>query len=148
MDFLNEYIFLVVPVITLFITQLLKTIIEMIQTKKFDLKRFLNGYGGMPSTHTSTSMSLATIIGIEQGFNSSIFALSILFTFIVIVDAVGVRLESEKQAVTINKLSAEVIKNKKGKTKKLKEHIGHEPKEVIAGIIVGVISAIILSVII
>ncbi|MFI3307705.1 MAG: divergent PAP2 family protein [Mycoplasmatota bacterium] len=144
---MQNYQYLIIPIVTLIISQLIKLIVETIKEKKFNFKRFLNGYGGMPSTHSALTSSLATIIGINIGFDSPLFAITTIFTFIVIVDAVGVRLESEKQAEAINDISKQINKNNKFKIFNLKEQIGHEPLEVFAGVILGIISAAIFSII-
>lgn len=58
----------------------------------------------MPSSHSAVVMCLAIMIGKEYGFNSSIFALSIIFSFVVMYDAAGVRRAAGKQAALLNKI--------------------------------------------
>ena len=86
--FTNKY--LIVPILTWFFIQTFKVIWDLVTTKKFNFKRIL-GAGGMPSSHTAVVMSLSTLIGKEYGFNSPIFALSMVFAFVVMYDAAGVR---------------------------------------------------------
>ena len=137
---MKEYKFLLVPLITLLICQTLKFIIESIISKKIMWGRLFNGSGGMPSSHTSFSVSLTTMIGLNLGFDSPIFAVTLVFTLIVAYDAMGLRMESGKQAEAINKIFDEIFKDK-GMTK-LKEKLGHKPQEVLAGLILGIVSAI------
>ena len=59
-----------------------KLIEDLIKTKKFNFKRIL-GAGGMPSSHSAVVTSLATLIGKSEGITSPIFALSVIFAFIV-----------------------------------------------------------------
>ena len=143
---MNNYKFLLVPVITLLICQTLKFIIESIISKELVWGRLFNGTGGMPSSHTSFSSSLTMMIGLNLGFDSPIFAVALIFTLIVSYDAMGLRMESGKQAEAINKLFDETFKDK-GMTK-LKEKLGHKPQEVIAGMCLGTLSALFFTFII
>ena len=137
---MREYKFLIVPFITLLVCQTLKFIIESIINKKIVWGRLFNGSGGMPSSHTSFSMSLTMMIGLNLGFNDPLFAIALVFTLIVSYDAMGLRMESGKQAEAINRIFDEIFKDQG--IKKLKEKLGHKPQEVFAGIILGIISAL------
>ena len=90
---MNEYKFLLVPLMTLLICQTLKFIIESIISKELVWGRLFNGTGGMPSSHTSFSSSLTMMLGLNLGFDSPMFAISLVFTFIVSYDAMGLRME-------------------------------------------------------
>lgn len=137
---MNDYKFLLVPISTLLICQTLKFIIESISSRELVWGRLFNGTGGMPSSHTSFSTSLTMMLGLNLGFESPAFAVALVFTFIVSYDAMGLRMESGKQAEAINKLFDETFKDK-GMTK-LKEKLGHKPEEVLAGMILGTLSAL------
>ena len=137
---MNDYKFLLVPVITLLICQTLKFTIESIISKELVWGRLFNGTGGMPSSHTSFSASLTTMIGLNLGFDSPLFAIALIFTLIVSYDAMGLRMESGLQAEAINKLLDETFKNEG--IKRLKEKLGHKPEEVLAGMILGIASAL------
>lgn len=143
---MSNYKFVLVPFITLLLCQTIKLTIESINNKKITIDRFFNGTGGMPSSHTSFSVSLTTILGLNLGFDNPIFATALVFTVIVSYDAMGLRMESGKQAEAINMIVEEAIKNKK-KYKKLKEKLGHKPLEVFVGYILGIISAVIFNII-
>ena len=136
---MSDYKFLLVPVMTLLICQTLKFTIESIINKELIWGRLFNGTGGMPSSHTSFSSSLTTTIGLNLGFDSPLFAIALIFTLIVSYDAMGLRMESGKQAEAINKLLDETFKNEG--IKRLKEKLGHKPEEVLAGMILGIVSA-------
>ncbi len=141
-----DYIYLIIPFTTVIVAQLIKFTIESIQEKKFKWLRLLNGNGGMPSTHTSFCFSLTIFVGMTEGINTPLFALGLIFSLIVSYDAMGMRRESEKQAVAINKIVDELDDdNPKMKMKKLKEQIGHEPLEVFMGIILGTIMALLFN---
>lgn len=140
---IENYKFIIVPLITLVICQTLKFTIESIINKKIVWGRLINGTGGMPSTHTSFSTSLTMMIGLNLGFDSPYFAIALVFMLIVSYDAMGLRMESGKQAEAINKIFDEIFKN--DNIAKLKEQLGHKPKEVFAGMILGTVSALIFT---
>lgn len=98
--------------------------------------------GGMPSSHSSFVTSLATLVGIESGFNSTEFAVVCVFALIIMYDASGVRRAVGKQATILNQMLEDLHNKKQIEQKKLKELIGHTPKEVFFGAILGVIVAI------
>ena len=143
---MSNYKFLLVPVITLLICQTLKFTIESIISKELVWGRLFNGTGGMPSSHTSFSSSLTMMLGLNLGFDSPIFAVALIFTLIVSYDAMGLRMESGKQAEAINKLFDETFKDKG--IAKLKEKLGHKPQEVLAGMILGTLSALFFTLVI
>lgn len=125
--------------------QTLKVFINMLVIKEWDWKRFI-GDGGMPSAHSATVSSLACISLLTCGIDSFEFAVSTVLAIIVCRDAMGVRKETEKQAVILN----EIIKNseyklsEKSKKLKLKEMVGHTASEVVAGVLLGIIVACIV----
>ena len=143
MDFFNEYKFLIVPLSTWFFIQIFKVISETIKNKKFDYKRIL-GAGGMPSSHSAVVTSLATLIGKSEGFNSSIFAISLIFACIVMYDATGVRRAAGKQARLLNKIVETPGLSGVQVQEKLVEVLGHTPLEVFVGALVGIFGSILL----
>ena len=86
-----------------FIAQFLKVIFVLVSEKKFDIRRFV-GSGGMPSSHSSFVLALTTAVGYETGLDSALFAVCILFSFIVMYDAAGVRRAAGKQAEILNNI--------------------------------------------
>ena len=127
-----------------FIAQLLKVIFTLISTRNLDLSRFV-GSGGMPSSHSSLVTSMTAAIGITEGFDSALFALAFGVSCIIMYDAAGVRYAVGKQAKILNQIINDIQRHKfKFKEEKLKELIGHTPKEVIAGGILGVIVAVLM----
>jgi acid phosphatase family membrane protein YuiD len=120
------------------IAQVLKIALTFYSSKKIDLTRFV-GSGGMPSSHTSFVMALSTSIGRLNGWNSPLFAISICFAFVVMYDAAGVRRAAGNQAKILNIIIEDLAHNKPLENEKLKELIGHTPKEVLAGAILGIL---------
>ena len=132
----NKY--LIVPIITWFSIQTFKVIWDLVTTKKFNFKRIM-GAGGMPSSHTAVVMSLSTLIGKEFGFDSPFFALSMVFAFIVMYDAAGVRRAAGKQATLLNKIVETPGLSELEVQERLVEVLGHTPTQVIVGAIIGII---------
>ena len=148
MDWLLDLItnrFFLVSVSSWFAAQFLKTVIFAIENKKWDWTR-LFGDGGMPSGHSATVSSLAMLSALTFGFDSFEFAVTSILAIIVCHDAMGVRLETGKQAVKINEIleAFELIHPNKISEANLKEFVGHTPIQVIAGILLGMINAIVM----
>lgn len=93
----------------------------------------------MPSSHAAAVSAISTAVGLHYGVDSPLFALTLLFTIIVITDAQGVRRASGQQAEILNKILDDIYWKKKIQEDRLKELVGHTPMEVIAGIILGII---------
>lgn len=137
--------FLITGITSWLLAQVLKVIIHAIIYKKFDIAR-LFGDGGMPSGHSATVSSIATICGIVYGTHCFEFALSVILAIIVCHDAMGVRLETGKQAVLLNEIidSFNVLAAKELPEVKLKEFVGHTPVQVASGILLGAANAFLM----
>ncbi|MBW2990644.1 divergent PAP2 family protein [Candidatus Woesearchaeota archaeon] len=117
--------------------KVLKTIIDWVKEKKISLKVLFYD-GGMPSLHTIAVVSLATGLFLETGF-SYWFVISVILALIVINDALNVRWITQNQSKAINKL----IMDKPG-FKKLSEHVGHKPVDVLVGLVIGIVIPVIV----
>ena len=137
--------FLLIGLSSWFWAQLIKTIIHAIVTKSIDFTRLI-GDGGMPSGHSATVCAVATSAGIIYGLDSFPFAISVIVAIIVMHDAMGVRLETGKQAAIINEIVRAFDELSSGKLTdvKLKEFVGHTPIQVLAGILLGIVNAVLL----
>lgn len=138
MEELGDYKYVIVPFMVWFGIQIFKVITDLIKTKKFDFKRIM-GAGGMPSSHSAVVTSLATLIGKYEGFETPIFGIAVIFAFIVMYDAAGVRRAAGKQAKILNKLIETPGLTGLQVSEKLVEVLGHTPMQVIVGAIVGII---------
>lgn len=142
--FQNPIIYVVIA--TWLVAQFTKFVITFLVEKKLRFER-LFGDGGMPSCHSATVTSLFVLVGWYCGFSSPVFAITFIFSLIVMHDAMGVRRETGKQAASIKELAEAVNgifkeKDKEIRTDKLKELVGHTPLQVFFGIIVGAIVAV------
>ncbi len=143
---MEEYKYLIVPIITLIIAQIIKFIIESIVAKELKWGRLFNGSGGMPSSHGTFSFTLTMMIGLNEGFSSVYFAIALVFSLIVAYDAMGVRLESEKHAQLLNRIGDEIFsKDYKIGFARLKEELGHNFLEVLGSYILGTISSLVFT---
>ena len=94
----------------------------------------------MPSSHSALVVSLTTIIGRLEGVGSPLFALSLIFSTVVMYDATGVRRAAGQQAMIINSLLDDVFIAHRGiHQERLRELLGHTPIEVIAGAALGIV---------
>jgi hypothetical protein len=122
------------------VAQTLKFAITLLIDRRFDFERF-HGSGGMPSSHTSTIVAASTAIGIIQGWDSPVYALSLIMAFIVMYDASGVRRSVGKQAKLLNEIILDIYKSKHLEEERLKELVGHKPTEVAVGAFIGILIA-------
>ena len=118
--------------------QFIKIILVLIKEHRFDFTR-ITGSGGMPSSHSSFTCSLAAAVGFIDGFDSVAFAIAAAFAFIVMYDATGVRRSAGHQAKILNRIIDKIGKEDITETgKKLKELLGHTPIQVFVGAMLGV----------
>ena len=124
------------------IAQFIKTSISLIYGRIHSLTDLFENLiwktGGMPSSHSALVTSLCVTIGFRKGIGSDIFIFSLVFFFVVIRVAFGVRRSTGIQAKKINELGSELSrKNIISSYKVLKEVLGHTPTEVICGCVLG-----------
>lgn len=112
--------------------------------KRIDFSRIFMS-GGMPSSHSSFVTSLSTLVGIYRGFDSIEFSMCVVFALIVMYDASGVRRAVGKQATIINKIVQDLQNKKHIEHETLKELVGHTPKEVILGALLGIIVGLLMA---
>jgi acid phosphatase family membrane protein YuiD len=126
------------------ITQLTKTVYELIRYRELRLSRLVSA-GGMPSSHSALVMGLATATGRIAGFGSAVFAISLVLAVIVMYDAAGVRRAVSIQARILNQMIEEAFQGKPFAEKRLRELIGHTPTQVIVGGLLGIGVALIVT---
>ena len=140
--YLYQYKFLIIPTFAWFTVQIFKFLSDSIIHRRINFKRFVET-GGMPSSHSAVVTSLMTAIGISEGLSSPLFAVSFVFSFIVMYDAAGVRRAAGKQARVLNQIIESEGKNINIQ-EKLVEFLGHTPVEVFCGAITGIVLGSIL----
>ena len=140
---------LVTALLSNILAQVLKMVVYYYRTGKWDF-HWVIASGGFPSSHSSTVTALSLSIGIQEGFDTAIFAVTTIFSFIVMYDACHVRYYSGKNI----ELTQQLVKDLREMTglhfddpiyqEKLKNVLGHKFVEVIGGFVVGLAVPLIL----
>lgn len=141
-EFSKNYIF-GTTVAAWIIAQSIKVLLGVFREKRFNFRWFV-GTGGMPSSHAAGVSALSTSIGVAYGFDSALFAVTLVFTLIVLFDSQGVRFSTGKMAGVLNKMLDDIYWKKRLDDKQLKEFLGHTPIEVFAGIALGIVVSLLL----
>jgi acid phosphatase family membrane protein YuiD len=123
------------------LAQLLKVPIEYLQKHRWNWALLFSA-GGMPSSHSALLVSTMVAIGLFYGFGTPAFALAVAITMVVTYDATGIRRQAGFHAEKINRLIEEFFTGHPINEKQLKEVLGHTPKQVVAGTILGLVIAI------
>ncbi len=139
---------IVICILAWFTAQLIKVIINLTKYiiakkkgeagKKVTLETLFK-LGGMPSSHTATVISLAASVGLHSGWNSDIYAVAGVFAFIVMFDAIKVRLPIEMLTDAFNLLQGKFYGKEASEVKKVE---GHTLPEIAGGFVVGVTVAL------
>ncbi|HNY35892.1 MAG TPA: divergent PAP2 family protein [Candidatus Pacearchaeota archaeon] len=130
-------------VLSWFIAQTIKAIFLTIKQKKFRFDLY-SLPGGFPSSHTASVVGLSTAVGMISGFDSVAFAISIILAFFMIYDAKVIRGAAGKQAQSLNILIETYNEEEEEDLDKLRERLGHSMIEILGGIIIGILAAVII----
>lgn len=117
---------------------------NMRRTKRVDFQ-YLVSLGGMPSAHSAMVSALTTSVGLNSGFGSTLFVVSFAFAIIVMFDASTVRRATGQQARLLNQMVDELFKQHRFSEQKLLELLGHTRMEVLAGMMVGIVVAVLTN---
>jgi acid phosphatase family membrane protein YuiD len=139
---MQPYALLIIPIAAGFLAQVVKFLI-------FSLKhgmqwRFLFEYGHMPSSHTAMMSALIFAIGYYNGWETPEFATALIIALLVISDALRLRTYIGSYGKTLNNLLDHLRIDDDEVSEKLKERIGHRPSEVLGGVMVGLVTALVL----
>jgi uncharacterized protein len=122
------------------IAQVVKVPLEYLLYREWDWSLLISS-GGMPSSHSALVIGASVAIGLQEGFASPLFALAWVIAVIVIYDAIGVRRQAGDHARVLNLMIDELLTGHPLAERELKEVLGHTPREVIAGVVLGVVVA-------
>lgn len=114
-----------------------KYVIVALKNRNFDHIRQLYLSGNMPSAHSATVMSMATLVGLINGFDSALFGVAIMTAAIVMYDAVMVRRSVGEQGLAIQELIKAAKNNERVVIPRSAK--GHTPLEVIVGGVLGIV---------
>ncbi|MGL5295448.1 MAG: divergent PAP2 family protein [Culicoidibacterales bacterium] len=141
---------LMAAILANFTAQFYKFVRHYVDYHKWDIA-YLFTTGGMPSSHSSLVVATVVAIGIVDGVNTTTFILALIFASVVLHDALGIRRHAGRQAQVINQMIQDLqgvqeaimeggLLNNPKYDRRLKELLGHEPIEVAAGTIWGIVS--------
>lgn len=130
-----HYSYLITPFLAWLVCGFTKFVINSIKAKRlaFDLI----GYGGMPSNHSAIVSSMASLIAFKESIDSPAFGVAITLAFIVTLDASSLRKQVGKHAQAINQLD-------NYQAEKLRERVGHSKIEILVGLFLGYVVALML----
>ncbi|MBD3755809.1 MAG: divergent PAP2 family protein [Gammaproteobacteria bacterium] len=131
--------YLLTPFFAWLVAGVTKFIVNCAREKRlaFDLI----GYGGMPSNHSAIVSSVAAIVALREGIEHPAFVVALGLAFVVMLDANSLRRQVGRHAEQINLLNRRV----EIESLVLRERMGHSRLEILAGILVGCLSAWVLN---
>lgn len=138
---MHKYLILLVPAAGWIVAQVLKYVFEL-HKDGFQIKDLYMS-GGFPSSHASSTVSLATYIGFVEGWSSSIFALAALMAAVVMYDSLGVRRTVQEHTRILQSLSEK--EKLSFKIRNASTGRGHTPKEVLGGLVVGILVGLVFA---
>jgi uncharacterized protein len=126
------------------LAQFLKVPIHYFRTRQVRWAMWFS-VGGMPSSHSALVTSAALSVGINQGFGTASFAIALTLAMVVVYDSMGIRRQAGFHAQQINLLVEELFSGHAVSDKRLKEVLGHTPREVVGGVALGLFIPILFS---
>ena len=136
-DFMAEAPYLV-ALAAGFLVQFSKFMGHLLRFRELNFTRLV-GTGGMPSAHSASVAALTTAVGFREGTNSTIFAVTLFFSLVIMYDAAGLRRAAGLQARILNKIVQDHYEHRPFHSDRLTELLGHTPVEVFVGAVSGVL---------
>lgn len=130
------------------LAQFLKPFIYYLRKREWHWS-LVHDSGGFPSSHSALVSALALSVGFQEKFSSTLFAIALALAVIVVYDAANVRYYSGQNIRVTQQLVHDVKQKFDGEFTspiyniKLKEVLGHRWVEVIGGITLGCVVALI-----
>lgn len=140
---LAPYRILISGLLAWWLAQVLKPLFYYWTSRRWNWGMWISA-GGMPSSHSSLVVSTAVAIGLFSGFETPAFAVSLAVAMIVVYDAAGVRRQAGIHAQRINMMLNELFSGHPISQDALKEVLGHTPRQVIAGIFLGILVPVLI----
>jgi len=135
--------YLLAPIVAWAFAQAAKVPLSSVRQRRLNL-RVLAETGGMPSSHSAIVMGLTTAVGKYSGLGSAPFAIALIFTFVVMYDAAGLRRAAGRQAEVLNRIVEDLVHMRGVQEARLRELLGHTPMEVLVGAVIGLAVGLIL----
>jgi uncharacterized protein len=128
-------IYLVAPGAAWLAAQVIKTVIAMTKHEHLTVYEEFMRSGNMPSSHSSITVALLTVVGARVGLGTPEFGIAFVLTAVVLYDALNVRRAVGEQGLILKGLA-------KGQV--FFSATGHRPLEVLAGSVLGFIVAMLM----
>lgn len=129
--------YLLTILISWVVAQGAKYLVVAAKNRNFANIRHLYLSGNMPSAHSATVMSMATIVGLVNGFESALFGIAFMVAGVVMYDAIMVRRSVGEQGLAIQELIKAAQHNDRVVIPRSAK--GHTPLEVLVGAFLGVV---------
>jgi len=126
-------------ILTFLVCQAIKLFTKSYEHKRLYLKGLVEN-GGMPSSHTTGVVALATSIGLFDGFTSTTFFIASVFAIIVMRDAFGIRHNVDVLTSKINSM----IKKEHVRISQADLISGHTIQQLFGGLVLGVVGVLVL----
>jgi hypothetical protein len=127
----------VAPILAWLTAGSLKFLLNSVKARGPALKEV--GLGGMPSTHTTIVVTMAALVGLQEGFRTAWFGVAATLAMIVMIDAMDLRRRIGQHAAHLQRL----FPDDEG-CRALRIRVGHSPLEVLGGVVTGVLCAAVL----
>lgn len=121
-----------------FLVQFSKFLSHLIAYRRINFTRLV-GTGGMPSSHSASVAALSTAVAFREGAGSTLFAVTLFFSLVVMYDAAGLRRAAGLQARVLNRIVEDQYAHRGFRPERLSELVGHTPTEVLVGAAIGVL---------
>jgi len=133
-----------IPFSVAIIIQVTKLVIDLLTLRRLKWHHIFTA-GGFPSVHAWLTASVATLVFLREGPDSTLFAVTVALMLLIAYDAMNVRYEAGRHAHYLNHITFElkdVLWEKWDKWPALKERIWHTPIEVFGGLVIGCVLTI------
>lgn len=97
------------------------------------------GLGGAVSTHTTVVATMAWLVGLKEGVGSPVFGVALTLAVIVVIDALDLR-----HRIGLIAKALKAVHPEEPVVAALRDRIGHHPREVAAGALLGLVCAVIV----
>ena len=129
--------YLLTIIVSWIIAQGAKYLVVAIKNRSLANFRQLYLSGNMPSAHSATVMSMATIVGLINGLDSALCGIALMVAAVVMYDAIMVRRSVGEQGLAIQELIKAAQHNDRVAIPRSAK--GHTPLEVLVGAFIGVL---------
>lgn len=130
-----SFVYILSAFLAFTLAQVTKIVLAALFNRKSLQIRLLIASGNMPSGHTATVVALTTAIALHDGIRSPLFAISLIFSLLVMYDAMMVRRAVGEYGAALRDLLKQNVR----------VMLGHRPLEVAVGGLMGFTVAIIVD---